>query len=331
MKIAFLVASIDGPSTRFRVFQYLPYFAKEEEWDIKVYVLPDSLQEKIQVFFSLKSFDIVFLQKSLLSFFNYQLLRKNSKLLVFDFDDAIMFHDSRKEKIESFIRRHRFARIIKNSDIIIAGNDYLKNHAMKYNRNVFVVPTPIDMERYKQETQLKSDITVTLGWIGSSSTIFYLELFKHVWDRIFIIYPNTRLKIVADKFFDCDKIPVIKKKWNYEDEIDDLHSFDIGLMPLTDDLWSGGKCGLKLLQYMAAGVPVICSPVGVNKEIVRHGVNGFWATNENEWLENLGKLIKNLSLREKIGKEAIRTVKQSYSLEVWAPKLQKILKKNVFG
>jgi glycosyltransferase involved in cell wall biosynthesis len=298
MKIIFLVNSQNGASTRYRVDQYLPYF-RENNWDYQRFVVPENLKERISLFRSLKKFDIVFLQKRLLGWFSTYLLRKNSKILVFDYDDSIMFRDSNKYKFSSIKKRKRFKTIIKLSDIIIAGNDYLKNQAIRYNKNVFVIPTPIDMERYQPKIYTQNYNHIILGWIGSKSTIFYLKQIKNILDSIFFKYPNTRLKIVADSFLECDKIPVIKKKWKYEEEIDDLHSFDIGLNPLTDDPWSRGKCGFKLLQYMAIGIPSVCSKIGVNKEIIKNGVNGFLATDEKSWYENISNLINNLNLRKK--------------------------------
>jgi len=324
MKVVFLVNSVDGPSTRYRVLQYLPYF-KKEDWETKVSVFPKGMREKIQLLFSLKGFDMVFLQKRLLSLFTGHLLRKHSKRLIFDFDDAIMFRDFPRGDFHSRIRENRFVRMMKNADMVIAGNDYLKKQAISYNDHIFIVPTPIDMKRYRPKIYSRETPTLTLGWIGSSSTLYYLERLRSVWDRLFIRYPNIQLKIVADRFFDSDHIPVIKKRWDSGGEMDDLHSFDIGLMPLTDDPWSRGKCGFKLLQYMAVGLPVVCSPVGVNQEIVQHGVNGFWATHEEEWLEHLGRLIQDSNLREKMGKRAVQTVEENYALELWAPRLLEIL------
>jgi len=324
MKVVFLVNSINGPSTRYRVLQYLPYL-EEKRWDTQVYIIPKDLRGKIQLFFSLKNFDMVFVQKRLLSFLSRHLLRKTSKCLTFDFDDSIMFRDSPKGKFNSLIRKKRFGGMVKNADTIIAGNDYLKKQAVNHNENVFIVPTPINMRRYKPKIYQKNNATIILGWIGSSSTVFYLQRMKKVWDDLFIKFPNIRLKIVADRFFECDRIPVIKKKWNYEEEIDDLHSFDIGLMPLTDDPWSRGKCGFKLLQCMAVGVPVVCSPVGVNKEMVEHGENGFWATGASEWLEYLSTLINDFDLRQKMARKAIQIVEGKYALHIWAPRFLEIL------
>lgn len=324
MRVVFLANSVDGPSTRYRVLQYLPYF-KKEGWETEVSVFPKDLSERMKLYLSLKGFDGVFLQKRLLSFFHFYLLRKHSKRLIFDFDDAILFRDSQKGDFDSRIRKKRFVRMIKKADVIIAGNDYLEKQAVSYNDHIMIVPTPIDMKRYKPKIYSIGMPHITLGWIGSSSTLFYLEQLKPVWDRLFFRYPNIQLKIVADRFFDSDSIPIIKKRWSKEEEMDDLHSFDIGLMPLTDDPWSRGKCGFKLLQYMAVGLPVVCSPVGVNQEMVQHGVNGFWATHEEEWLEYLGLLIQDSNLREKMGKRAVRRVEQDYALELWAPRLLGIL------
>ncbi len=323
MKLAFLVHSIDGPSTRYRVLQYLPYF-KKRGWDTWVFQIPKEFRKRIQLFFSLREYDIIFLQKRLLGNPSRHLLRRNSKILVFDFDDSIMYRDSRKGEFYSTKRRKRFIGMIKMSDIVIAGNDYLKEQAINYNNNIFIVPTPVNMERYKPKIYSQDHFKITLGWIGSSSTLFYLEQIKDYLDHLFIKYSNTQLKIVSDHFISCNKIPVIKKRWDYEKEIEDLHSFDIGLMPLIDDPWSRGKCAFKLLQYMAIGIPAVCSPVGVSKEIIQHGVNGFFAMDESGWLESIGKLIDNADLREEVGKRALETVKEKYALELWASKLLEI-------
>lgn len=216
--------------------------------------------------------------------------------------------------------------MVKNSDIIIAGNEYLEAFAVKENPNTFVIPTSIDMDRYIERPPVASSESVILGWIGSSSTLFYLEKMKNIWDAIFDRFSYVKLKIVADKFFDCDRIPVIKKQWRYEEEINDLHSFDIGLMPLSDDPWSRGKCGFKLLQYMAVGIPAVCSPVGVNRTIVTDGVNGFWTKDEKEWLEKLSILIQNSQFRVQMGNKARETVIRNYSTEVNSKKLLEILK-----
>jgi glycosyltransferase involved in cell wall biosynthesis len=118
---------------------------------------------------------------------------------------------------------------------------------------------------------------------------------------------------------------MIKKTWKLEDENEDLISFDIGLMPLNDDLWSRGKCGLKIIQYLSVGVPVVCTPVGINSDIIKDGENGFWATNKQEWVDRLSILIQNRELRYQMGIKGIKTVEQEYSLAVTSEKFFHVL------
>jgi len=135
----------------------------------------------------------------------------------------------------------------------------------------------------------------------------------------------ARLKIVCNDFINVPHMKVIKKEWSEKDEVADLQSFDIGLGPLTDDVWTRGKCGLKLVQYLAVGVPVVCSPVGANKEIVTNGEVGFWARDQREWIEQLSMLIENPELRSTMGKKGRERIAKKYSLQAMAPTLLEIL------
>jgi glycosyltransferase involved in cell wall biosynthesis len=130
---------------------------------------------------------------------------------------------------------------------------------------------------------------------------------------------------VSNDFYDSPHLPIIKKPWKLEDENKDLISFDIGLMPLNDDLWSRGKCGLKIIQYLSVGVPVVCTPVGINSDIIKDGENGFWATNDQEWVDRLSTLILNQELRSQMGLEGIETVEREYSLAVTSEKFLQVL------
>jgi glycosyltransferase involved in cell wall biosynthesis len=142
-------------------------------------------------------------------------------------------------------------------------------------------------------------------------------------------FPDLKLKIVADEFFEIHGLEVEKKEWSSTEEIKDLHSFDIGLMPLSDDAWTRGKCGFKLLQCMAVGLPVVCSPVGMNREIVTDGVEGFWAGSENEWIGKLSTLIQDYELCKSMGKKGRNKVEEKYSLAVNAKKMIKFLQEVV--
>jgi glycosyltransferase involved in cell wall biosynthesis len=328
MRIAFLITRFEKPSARYRIIEYLPYFEKEG-WEVSVFAFGKRRVDRIKIFWHLSNFDVVFLQKRLFGLLDWNLLRWKSRFLAFDFDDAIMFHDSsRKKNIFSFKGKVRFGRTIKNSDIVFAGNPYLRDLARKYNQKVLILPTVIDMELYTSKIKQNPSF-VTLGWIGSRPTLSHLEKMIPIWNIVHKKYPQTQLKIVSDNFFDCGIMPVIKKPWKFEEVVDDLQSFDIGIMPLPDDKWTKGKCGFKLLQYMAVGLPVVCSPVGVNKKIVIDGESGFWAHNANEWIDRLGLLIESPALRMRMGETGRAIVLNGYSLKDHAEYLIGVLSKMV--
>ncbi len=157
----------------------------------------------------------------------------------------------------------------------------------------------------KRRKTIKSD-TVNMGWIGDHGSIHYMESYKDVWEAIGRKYTNVVLTIISDTFIDTKDITLRRIPWSYEREIDDLMSLDIGLMPLFDDLWSKGKCGFKIIQYLGVGVPAVCTPVGINRDVVHDGVHGLWANTKDEWIEKLSTLIENASLREKMGGEGRR-------------------------
>jgi glycosyltransferase involved in cell wall biosynthesis len=158
-----------------------------------------------------------------------------------------------------------------------------------------------------------------------------MERMIPVWNMVHKKYPQTQLKIVSDHFFDCGIMPVIKKPWTFEEVVDCLQSFDIGIMPLPDDDWAKGKCGFKLLQYMAVSLPVVCSPVGVNRKIVIDGENGFWANNADEWIDRLGVLIESPALRTRMGEIGRKIVLKKYALKDHAAYLISVLGKMVAG
>ena len=323
MKIAFLITKPDNASARYRVLQYIPYL-NSHGFTHELYAIPAGYSKRLLLFRKLRDYDLVLLQRKLLDLVSWKFLRKNARRLIYDFDDAVMFRDSNRKNHQSLQRQKRFDRTVKGSDIVIAGNSYLRDFAIRKNLKTVVMPTSVDMERYKEKPPTSSQ-EVVIGWIGSHSTLPYLERMKNILDDIALRYNTARLKIVADTFFECEKMPVTKKQWSYEEEIADLHTFDIGLMPLTDDPWARGKCGFKLLQYMAVGIPVVCSPVGVNLEIVSDGIEGFHARSDEDWVEKTGRLIRDAALRTQMGKRGREKVKSLYCAELTRAKLLALL------
>jgi hypothetical protein len=216
--------------------------------------------------------------------------------------------------------------MVNASDLIIAGGHHLKQEAMRYvaGDKVHVIPTVVDIERYtpKQDVSHKTD--VMLGWIGSQRTLQYLKALMPVFEELGRRLPAVQLKIVCNAFLDVPTMLVIKKDWSEADEVADLQGFDIGLGPLPDDVWTRGKCGFKLIQCLAVGVPVVCSPVGANKEIVRDGEEGFWARDNNECVDRLSVLIRDRQLRKRMGEQGRKRIEKDYSLQAMAPQLAKV-------
>jgi len=311
-----------------RVLQYLPYLqSKGVETTVSLY--PRSVKENFQFFSNLSQYDLVFLQRKRFSQPRLRMLRKRAKRIVYDFDDSVMYRNSTRENPVSQTRRRRFVQMVKASDFVIAGNAFLKEQVLPFNSNVEVIATSIDGERYHPKNYLLRKERITLGWIGDHGSIHYLEKMKPIFKEIGKRYPHVELKIVCDIFFDCEQMVVVKKEWRSEEEVADLQGFDIGLMPLVDDPWSWGKCGLKIIQYQGVGVPVVCTPVGINRDLVEDGVNGLYAMTADQWVEKLSILIEDPLLRERMGREGRERVVERFTIQACAPRLLSILQQVV--
>jgi glycosyltransferase involved in cell wall biosynthesis len=327
MKVIFLTHSTDQ-GHRFRVEQYFPFLRAHQvvpAWQ----PIRGGIRERLSVYRELPSYDIVCIQRRLLSPAEFYWVRRQSKKILFDLDDAVMYRSSRSTRPHSFSRWLKFKSMVRGSDLITAGNEFLKEQVLKADpgKEVFLVPTPIDTRLYPKKKVVSDRSEFILGWIGTKGNLRYLEKLEPVFEVLARKFPHVHLKIVSNDFLDSRFLPVIKKPWRLEDENDDLVSFDVGLMPLSDDPWSKGKCGLKIIQYLSVGVPVVCTPVGINRDIVRHGENGFWATRVEEWVDRLSDLIHHPEMRQEFGLKGIETVEKGYSLSVTSEKLLQILRR----
>jgi glycosyltransferase involved in cell wall biosynthesis len=326
MKILFLVQGLDVAASRYRVLQYLPYL-KEHGIEASVQRFPKGFFNKLKVFKSVNQYDILFIQRKRFPVLWLKLIRKNARKIVYDFDDSVMFRNSKYVSNVSKTRVKMFKNMVNASDHVIAGNEYLQKNTAPYTQDVTIIPSPIDITSYPQKSYTEESDNITLGWVGAHGSIHYLKKMKPIFEALGKRNGKLRLKIICDTFFDCENMVVDKKQWNEKDEVADIQSFDIGLMPLMDDPWSHGKCGLKVLQCLATGVPVVCSPAGINKEIVEDGVHGFWANTQEEWTEKLETLINDHDLRKRMGKEGRKRVVDHYSLKANAPRMLKIFQK----
>ncbi|MBP1748352.1 MAG: hypothetical protein H6Q52_891 [Deltaproteobacteria bacterium] len=325
MKVLFLVQGHNVAASRYRVLQYVPYL-NSEGIETTVSLYPRNPIELARLLAALPAYDCIFLQRKRFSGAILALVRNRARKIIYDFDDSVMYRNSKAGSPHSKTRMKRFADMVNASDFVIAGNRFLMEQTLPFNKNVAVIPTALDGRRYIAKDHGKMKERVTLGWIGDHGSIHYMEKMKPIFEEIGEKYSNAELSIVCDIFIDCENIPVIKKMWSQETEIADLQDMDIGLMPLMNDLWSEGKCGLKILQYFGVAVPAVCSPVGVNKDVVYNGVNGFYANSPEEWIDKISVLIEDAALRRQMGLKGRDIVMKEYTIEACAPKFIDIIR-----
>ena len=293
------------------------YFYSKGHFIWKIWIFFKAFCTRIKDRFRYKNYDIVFVQREAImigiTYFERS-IRKTKAKFIFDFDDSIWLMDTSEgnKKFEWLKDPEKTARNIRHANLVIAGNAYLADYARHYNKNIKIIPTTIDTEVHKP-LHLKKD-KITIGWSGSLTTIKH---FEYALDFLKIIkkkYPQVEICVVSDGVYTNDEIDIKGIAWSSETEVQSINSFSIGIMPLPNDEWAKGKCGLKGLSYMACEIPTIMSPVGVNTEIIKHGENGFLASSTEEWVEYLSKLIESEELRNKMGKAARETVLKEYSV-----------------
>lgn len=329
MKVLFLVQGHKVAASRYRVLQYIPYL-NNEGIETAVSLYPRSPIELARFLATLPEYDCLFLQRKRFSGAMLSLVRKRARKIVYDFDDSVMYRNSTAGSPYSKTRMRHFGDMVKASDHVIAGNHFLMEQTLPFNTNVTVIPTALNAARYIPKDYGQAKERVTLGWIGDHGSIHYMEKMKPVFEEIGKRHPDAELSIVCDIFIDCENIPVIKKTWSQETEIADLRDMDIGLMPLMNDPWSEGKCGLKILQYFGVAVPAICTPVGMNRDVVKDGLNGFYANSPEDWIEKISVLIKDAPLRKEMGARGRDIVMKGYTIEACAPRFTDIIR-NVAG
>jgi glycosyltransferase involved in cell wall biosynthesis len=247
--------------------------------------------------------------------------------MIFDFDDAVFI--PYVSPSNGHLSRLKFPgktrTICRLSSHVMAGNRHLADYARRVNSNVTIIPTTIDTDKYLLESSKPEAPAPVIGWSGSFSTVQHLDILRAPLRRL-AAREKFRLRIIGASDYRLDGVEVESVPWRSRTEIEDLRVIDIGMMPLPSDDWSRGKCGLKALQYMALGIPTICSPVGVNSDIIQDGVNGFLASTEDEWVEKLTTLLHSAELRKCLGLAGRRTVEAKFSARSQIPRVLKIFK-----
>lgn len=245
--------------------------------------------------------------------------------LVFDFDDAIYLRSyAEANAAVRFLKRPgKTAALCRLARHVTVGNETLAEFARCHSPAVTVVPSTIDTASYVVRPR-PANPRPLVGWTGSGTTVRYLGALggalRRLRERV-----DFELRVIGAEL-DVPGLPVRSLPWRAETEVEDLRPLDVGLMPLPDDEWTRGKCGMKALQYMALAIPPVVSPVGANATIVRDGVNGFHARTEEEWVERIARLLGDPALRARMGAEARRTVEERYSARVHAPRMARVLR-----
>ncbi|MFC1623853.1 glycosyltransferase family 4 protein [Candidatus Omnitrophota bacterium] len=352
MRILFIVPySSEAASNRYRVEQYLPYLKKEGiDYDIRPFVFKEFYEiiylkrgffKKIIYFLRslfnraidilrLYRYDLVFIHREACPFgppvFEW-LVYKFNKPIIFDFDDAIFLQNF--NPINSIYRFLKFpyktSMIIKMSSSVIVANKLLEGYSTRLNKNVNIIATPIDTEKFYISD--KKNKRFTIGWIGSPTTAVYLKIVFNAMQSLSKKY-DFILKIVgADKDICIPGVKIENCNWSLDKEVKDFQSLDIGIYPMPDTLWARGKAGFKAIQYMAVGVPVVASSVGIINEIIQDGVNGFLADNDMRWIESIAHLIEDRSLREKISLAGRKTAEERFSVKANVDRFIEVLKR----
>jgi len=323
-----------GPSSRYRVLQFLPFLEKRGI-QFTVHALHDDnylasryagaktsplylarrVASRLSVLAGASNYDLVFIQKEmfphLIDVPEWFLSRAGVRYVV-DLDDAIHL------MYRSGLMRRKIPRVLSHACLVLAGNRYLEDYARRYNENVVFFPTVVDTDRiYPRDSADRKDVVV--GWMGTPETVKYLTAILPAVENAASGTPLSLL-VVGAPVPPTHGIRATSKAWSEAAEASDLRAMDIGLMPLADDEWSKGKCALKLLQYMSAGVASVTSPAASAPEFVRDGENAWMARDVNEWRDRIDRLARSASLRAEMGARARVTVEEGYSLRVWGPR-----------
>ena len=333
-----------GSSSRVRFYQYVPYL-ESKGIDIQIAsLLPDEYVrdlyegkrvnivsiinayiKRVAWLIRNRTFDLLWVEKEILPWIPawIEFLFSSKLPYIVDYDDAVFhryeFHQS---NLVRTLLGKKIDNVMRYSLLVIAGNDYLAKRAQQAGAKwIEILPSVVNVEQYPVK---KAEPGLNIGWIGSPATASFLNSIQAPLERV-VRYSNVQLTLVGAG--NTDHLPGVSKTllpWNEATEIADMQTFDVGIMPLPDGPFERGKCGYKLIQYMASGLPVIASPVGVNKKIVEQGKNGYLASTEDEWLEAINHLKTHVEERMKMGLAGRKRAEESYNLQVTAPRLLKL-------
>ncbi len=288
---------------------------------------PDTLRRTPQLREAARA-DVVILQRKLLPLWQLAMLRRCARRLIYDVDDALYQRDSYSRKgPRSWVRQMHFWATSYLADAVTAGNEFLRDRVASYvgHERVHVIRTCVEPAFYPLARHERSGGTAKLVWIGQPSTLPSLDLVRRHLAESVRRLPGLKLRVICDRFPRLEGIEVLPYRWSAADEAAAVADADIGLNWLPDDQWSRGKCGLKVLQYMAAGLPVVANPVGMNRHMVEHGRTGFLASTPAEWSAAIERLARDPLLRRRMGEAGRRRVEERFSVASWGPRLAEVV------
>ena len=338
-----------GASSRLRTMQYLPHL---ERAGVKVTLAPFFDDAYLRALYAGKRdkggllrflwrrlgqcgaarrADVIWVEKEALPWFPWALERlvlPRGVPVISDHDDAV-FHryDQHRNPLVRRLLGRKIDRVMAHSALVTTGNPYLAERAAAAGApRIEIVPTVVDLDHYRVPGPKPPGSRLVIGWIGTPSTwANYMQPMRPLLTSVARKQDATILAVGAGEAPGAEGCFDFRA-WSEDSEVDLICQMDIGMMPLSDTPWERGKCGYKLLQYMACGLPVVASPVGVNRDIVTHGENGFLATTEAEWRAALDQLAADPALRRSMGAAGRRKVEQGYSLQIWGPRLAEMIR-----
>lgn len=324
IQIAALTSGQNTASSRFRVRQYIPGL-RDRGIDVTEHIphwgescgLPSPFKMVSQIPGVIRSrrADLVWLSRHLVQgYATFERLIKHPRVL--DVDDAIWLSRPLGCYGQPWVAR--------GMDAVIAGNEYIAEYYGRYCKNITIVPTAIDIRRFTPRPQAEEPENFVIGWTGLRSNYKYLAMIEPALKQFLETHKDAELLLISNAPWQSESIPPDRIRycpWNPQDETRLLHEMSVGLMPLPDDPWTRGKCSFKMLQYMASALPVVVSPVGMNRQVLEKGSVGFSAQTHGQWLEALETLYRDRLLGRQMGQTGRQVVEQHYSIDIAADKL----------